>query len=171
MEYTMTKATELDTPIPSRRALLAGAPAAAAGALLAGTAVGAVVISMVKAGEVDPIFALIEKHKAACDAAQVFCMRADMRSSDPNYDAAQTQFQEAYKVEREALVALLTCQPTTLAGVTAVLEHVGRLDWVFGDDSEHIVLTDAHEREIEEAEAFPKHLAAALRDIVERRPA
>src|SRR5258708_5132793 len=61
----MTKATELNTPIPTRRALLAGAPAAAAGALLAGTAVNAVAIGMAKAGEVDPVLTAIEDHKAA----------------------------------------------------------------------------------------------------------
>ena len=66
------------------------------------------------------------------------------------------------------LVALLTCQPTTLAGAIAVLEYVGQPDWVFGDDFEDTVLTDAHEREMEEAKMFSKHLAAALRNIIER---
>jgi hypothetical protein len=47
----MSKATDNSTPIPTRRALLAGAPAAAAGALLAGTAANAVAIGMAKAGD------------------------------------------------------------------------------------------------------------------------
>lgn len=49
----MSPATELNTPIPTRRALLAGAPAAAAGALLAGTAINAVAIGMPKADGLD----------------------------------------------------------------------------------------------------------------------
>jgi hypothetical protein len=45
----------------TRRAVLAGAPAAAAGALAAGTAVNALAAAMGKAA--DPIFAAIETHK------------------------------------------------------------------------------------------------------------
>jgi len=45
----MSKATELNTPIPTRRALLTGAPAVAAGALLAGTAVNLAAVTMAKA--------------------------------------------------------------------------------------------------------------------------
>jgi hypothetical protein len=66
------------------------------------------------------------------------------------------------------LVALLTCQPATLAGVVAFLDHVSQADWMFGDDSEDTILTDAHAREMEEARPFPKLLAAALRNIVAR---
>jgi hypothetical protein len=122
-------------------------------------------LSEARAVDVDPIFDLIERHAAACDAAQVLCSH-DTHPSDPNYDAIRARFQEAYKTEHEALVALLTCQPTTLAGTIAVLEHVGQPDWVFGDDSEDTVLTDAHAREMEEAKPFPKHLAAALRNTI-----
>jgi hypothetical protein len=61
----MIKATELNTPIPSRRALLAGAPAAAAGALLASTAINAVAIGKARADEGDPVFAAIERERAA----------------------------------------------------------------------------------------------------------
>jgi hypothetical protein len=70
--------------------------------------------------------------------------------------------------ERDVLLALLTYQPTTLAGIVAVLEHVSRQDWVYGDDSDQTILVDAHEREIEETQAFPKHLATALRNIIAR---
>jgi hypothetical protein len=163
----MIKATERPTTIPvpqaSRRALLMGFAAAAtpmAPAL-------ANAFSEAPAVDVDPIFDLIERHAAACDAARVLCSD-DTHPSDPNYDAIRARFQEAYKTEHEALVALLTCQPTTLAGAIAVLEHVGQPDWVFGDDSEDTVLTDAYAREMEEAKTFPAHLAVALRNIIER---
>jgi hypothetical protein len=45
----MSQATDSTTPIPTRRALLAGAPAAAAAALTGGTVVNAVAIRMAKA--------------------------------------------------------------------------------------------------------------------------
>jgi hypothetical protein len=45
--------------ITSRRALLVGAPAAAAGALAAGTAVNAAAAAMTRPAEVDPVFAVI----------------------------------------------------------------------------------------------------------------
>jgi hypothetical protein len=47
----MSQAENSNITIPTRRALLTGAPAAAAGALLAGTAINAVAIGMAKAGE------------------------------------------------------------------------------------------------------------------------
>jgi hypothetical protein len=127
-------------------------------------------VAMGKAAEVDPIFALIEKHKAACDASRAFsACWADMSPSDPEYNVVEGRFDDAYKGEREVLVALLTRQPTTIAGVIAVLEHVGQTDWVFGNDSEDTVLTDSCERNIEEAKAFPAHVAIALRQIIGHR--
>jgi hypothetical protein len=116
----------------------------------------------------DPIFAVIAKHKAACDAARIFSARwVDMSPSDPEYDVIKGLFDDAYEREREALVALLACQPTTVAGVAAVLEHAGQADWVFGD-SDDTILTDASGCNTEGAKAFPTHLAAALRNIIER---
>jgi hypothetical protein len=168
--------TNLPTVMPpapdggsSRRPFLRGAPAAAAAAPAGGTVVNAVAIGMAKAVEVDPIFGLIEKHKATCDAARAFSARwGDMSPSDPEYDVIKERFDDAYNGERKVLVLLLTCQPTTLAGIVAALEHVGQTDWVFGNDSEDTVLTDASECNIEEAKVFPKHLAAALRNIIAR---
>jgi hypothetical protein len=53
-------------PVPlSRRAVLAGAPAAATATLAAGIAVNAVAVAMTRAAEADPIFAVIERHCAA----------------------------------------------------------------------------------------------------------
>jgi hypothetical protein len=47
----------------TRRAVLAAAPAVAAGALAAGTAVNAVAIATGRASEPDPIFAVIRAHQ------------------------------------------------------------------------------------------------------------
>jgi hypothetical protein len=61
----MSQAENRNTTIPTRRALLAGAPAVAAAALAGATAINAVAIAEAKAAEVDPIFAIIERHGAA----------------------------------------------------------------------------------------------------------
>jgi hypothetical protein len=61
MENYMIKANNCTT----RRALLAGAPAAAAAALAGGTVANAVAIASVKAAEADPIFAVIDLHRRA----------------------------------------------------------------------------------------------------------
>jgi hypothetical protein len=92
-----------------------------------------------------------------------------MHPDDPIEAATRERFDEVEQGERDVLLALLTYQPTTLAGIVAVLEHVSRQDWVYGDDSDQTILVDAHEREIEETKAFPQHLATALRNIIERR--
>jgi hypothetical protein len=55
----------------TRRAVLAAAPAVAAGALAAGTAVNAVAVATTRATEVDPIFAVIERHRAASEIGEV----------------------------------------------------------------------------------------------------
>jgi hypothetical protein len=154
-----------DTIKTSRRALLAGVPAVAV--LAAGTTVNGLAARLATPSSSDPIFEAIERHKAVCNAARaVGDAYGDLPSDDPNCDAGCERFREALKGERKVLVELLTCKPTTFAGCVAVLGHVGRPDWMFGDDSEDTILSDAHEREIEEAEMFLGHLAAALRDIV-----
>jgi hypothetical protein len=82
---------------PSRRALLANAPAVAV-ATLAGGATKAL------SAEPDPVFAAIEAHKAAMAAR-----------------AAAFNIEDA---EDDALEAVLTCQPKTQAGIIALLEHM-----------------------------------------------
>jgi hypothetical protein len=119
--------------------------------------------------ELEPIFGLIEKHTAACDAARAISdVLSDMSPHNPQYEATQGRFSEAIEREGEMLVALLSCQPTTLAGVVAVLEHAGRADWAHAGDSEQTVLIDAQEREMAQAKAFPTHLAAVTRNIIAR---
>jgi hypothetical protein len=157
-------------PKASRRAVLTAAPTAAAAALAGGTVANTVALAIPRTDEVAPIFELIERHRAACDAARTIgaAWNELIPSDDETYAAISERFGAAIDREREVLVAVLTCQPTTLAGIVAVLEHVGQMDWVHGDDSDETILVDGHKRKIEEAKAFPKHLAAALRSIIER---
>jgi hypothetical protein len=49
-----------------------------------------------------------------------------------------------------------------------MLAHASQRDWIFGDDSPQTILTDAYESGVAEAQAFPNHLAAALRNIIAR---
>jgi hypothetical protein len=114
----MSPATERPTMIPvpqaSRRALLMGFAAAAtpmAPAL-------ANALSEAPAAKVDPIFELIEKHKRACDVArEISDVWGDMPGCDPQYSATEKAHNRAFLEHKKVLVELLTCQPTSVAGV------------------------------------------------------
>jgi hypothetical protein len=148
----------------SRRALLTVAAAVAGGTLA-----NAVAIGMTKAGQVDPIFGLIEKHVAACDAArEISDAWGDMHPHDQQYAATERDYSRVHQARKDALVELLSCQPTSLTGVIAVLAHVGQQDWAYGDDSEETILLDGYESGIEEAKSILTHLGTTLRNIIER---
>jgi hypothetical protein len=66
-ESSCQRLTDSTTTIPTRRTLLAGAPAVAAGALAAGTVANAMVVAMGKAAEVDPVLDVIERHRVALE--------------------------------------------------------------------------------------------------------
>jgi hypothetical protein len=122
-----------------------------------------------KPAEVDPIFELIEKHKAACDVArEISDNRGDMHPHDPQYALTERAHERVHQARKDSFVELLACPPTSLAGVIAVLAHVGQQDWAYGDDSEETILIDGHESGIEEAKKFPAHVAVALRNIIGR---
>jgi hypothetical protein len=78
MEYTMTKAENPNTPIPSRRALLAGAPAAAAAALAAGGAVNILATATARPSSADdPVFDAIKRER---DAYAVYCATSEAQT-------------------------------------------------------------------------------------------
>jgi len=99
------------TTIPSRRAILAGAAAVPALSLSA----------------IDPIFAAIQKHRAA-EAAYVQASE----DCEPSWRGPITE--ETYRLEEmvgelgqkshEQYKALLSVTPTTVAGVAALLFHI-----------------------------------------------
>jgi hypothetical protein len=147
----MSQAKSADTTLPaaavptgggsSRRALLTAAPAAVAGALLAGTAVNAVAISLAKAGEVDPIFEVIQRHRDAIareDAAHrhfeemdaQYPMTPDNLEEDNPRSAAYDVWNDLCNVRYE-ITAELATMPTAVAGLAALLQH-----WadIVGDD-------------------------------------
>jgi hypothetical protein len=168
--------------ISSRRALLASAPAAAAAVLAGGT----VAFAIPRTGEVDPIFAVIAEHCAAIDAhCRAVCIVSEMMDfgpdKDPRYDAAKDVSDMAHDRMSDAMWGVLTEQPTTVAGVAALLAHVGRDEWLdnsepgYDDQKETLLSTFIHEDFSHEfkraAQDFPVRLAATMRSIIAREQA
>jgi hypothetical protein len=161
--------------------------------------------------ESDPIFGLIEKHVAACDAArETSDASRDMHPHDPQYDATEEVVRRVHQARKVALVevhswqaasrisadleetddpgyeaaerltskksdremkalrALLRCQPTTLAGVIALLDHLGQPQ-LLHEKSDGTVLSGTDcwwDQDKNELRAFPHMLADALRSLV-----
>src|SRR5579862_110532 len=105
--------------ITSRRAILAGiaaAPMAAVPAIALAT---------------DPIFAAIERHKAAFRASQeagrIQSGTIDLEGAagyDVLCEAAQVASDAADEANEDAAYALLTVRPTTMTGVLALIRYV-----------------------------------------------
>jgi hypothetical protein len=131
----MSKAIDSTTTIPTRRALLAGAPAVAAAAVAGHyPAIAAV-------GEPDPIFAVIAEHQAAMMAYWNAC-KACAESLDCDEDEhLEKVVDETCAAHFDARDALFACRPTTLAGVVALLSHLAEPD--YGHDPKRTVLAVA----------------------------
>jgi hypothetical protein len=82
------------------------------------------------AAEADPIFAVIAEHRAAVRA---YCAAFDEDDEDL---VAETGSDHV-----DALAELVSCRPTTLRGVVALLEHLGEPD--YGHDPDDVVLVGA----------------------------
>ena len=94
----------------SRRAILAGIAAA--------PVLAAPALALSSAGP-DPIFALIERHKA-CNAA----FSSVLREPGQDRDEWRRREDEASDVERDACGEMVATVPTTLAGLLALLRYV-----------------------------------------------
>jgi hypothetical protein len=156
----MIKAIDTTT---SRRALLTGAPAAAAAALAASTAVNGLVLAVASPSDSDPIFAAIAAHRAAIE---FYTLQLDELDED-------TPLQTLTRCD-DTLWDVLTVEPTTMAGVVALLEYVGHHEFLnddaLGEDSlENTVLSAAFQAggELEQAaQNFPPRLAETIRSIL-----
>jgi hypothetical protein len=102
----MSKATDHTT---TRRALLAGAPAAAAGALAVAGIANTVAIGMSKA-EGDPMLVAVARYKAAVQERLVW-------GDEPPAEFIHAEF--------DALDEMVKTTPTTLVGIVAALEVLG----------------------------------------------
>jgi hypothetical protein len=109
---------------PSRRLFLASSPVALAvfGALGVGAAVPAI----------DPVFAAIDRHRAAFDAFDRACRAADYVAAAQRggvvTEAEEENFQATLEVQRVALGEFLATPPITMAGLRAALEYVVEID-------------------------------------------
>jgi hypothetical protein len=120
----MAQATNTNTRNPSRRAILAGIAAAPALAAPAFALSGP-----------DPIFAAIEKYKAAVVTRRAALLRdpgftdkspfAHLPEDAPECILARQESDEACDREFAALDELIATQPTTAAGMAALLEKLG----------------------------------------------
>jgi hypothetical protein len=150
-------------PQASRRTLLIGLAAAATP--LAPALANA--LSEPAPATADPIFAVIAEHVAATKAYVASC----------HADTATTDLMER---SHDAWLAVMTAQPTTVQGVAALLEHVGRSEFL-GEEQERSGLVETetvlsswingtdpeHEFAIA-ARTFESRLGETLRNIIER---
>jgi hypothetical protein len=124
----------------------------------------------------DPVLAAIEKHKGVCAVFErTRKVVSNMRMTNPRYKAAAAADHIAGSVQRNALITVLGCQPTTLRGVIAALEHVAQPEWLASTDytNETVLSSITHydesvvgEEIADLAKSFPLRLAAALRQII-----
>jgi hypothetical protein len=87
----------------------------------------------VPAGEVDPIFAAIEAHRAAAVAFSAAVtengeLEEILLEDDPRWIASQEAVDVLGDAERDAACQILSVPPTTMAGVVAVLKYAVEAD-------------------------------------------
>ena len=148
----------MTTKLSRRSALAALASTAAA------TATGAVQAI----AEPDPIFALIERHRAASDAYSAGVSaygRAEEQKLPDEMIQAEEQVHAASKARKESIEDLLSTEPTTIAGIAAVLDYVNEPPWVKEDDDKETILVEAWETSQEAGLAFLPMIAATLRRL------
>jgi hypothetical protein len=124
-------------------------------------------------GGADPIFAVIAEHREAT-AWHVATAGAyvGMRPGDPGHDEAQEADAIACSRWSDSVYALFTCQPTTLGGLLALLDHMGQPENLGLRESERTVLADAHQNNAADADEdpavldFPSMVAATLRKLM-----
>jgi hypothetical protein len=176
-----------NTTSPPRRTVLAGISVASMPVVVAvGKSIGA---------DADPAFAAIAAHHQAMrhetatgravdrvldvlpgDRATWHFMHSPDRRTPP-HDCAdapewikvQQGMSDAYARRYDAVVGLLTTEPTTLAGAIALLEYVGSPEFPWEGDSHAPILFAVvgriDERIAPAAHAFPSRLAAVIRRL------
>jgi hypothetical protein len=174
----------MSTDTLSRRRLLASVPAVAA----AMAPVAASALSALPADD-DPVFATIEAHRASKRALKLagerhaYLERTLPRaqrswryaiwepeppegcSDAPEWIEATLEFADATELDFDAEAAVLTTQPTTLAGALTLLEYAAQDtggDGTFLDSASRCYREDVTDA----AEAFLPMIAATLRKLI-----
>jgi hypothetical protein len=184
----MSQADSPNTTSPSRRTVLAGISVA--------SIPFAVAVEKLLAANTDPAFAAIAAHHQAMRHETATGRAVDrvlealpedrttwhfMDSPDrrtPPHDCAdapewikvQQDMSDAYARRYDAVVGLLTTEPTTIAGAVALLEHVGSPEFPWDEGDSHTPILFAVVGRIDEriapaAHAFPSRLAAVIRRL------
>jgi hypothetical protein len=113
----------------------------------------------------DPVLAASVAYHAASEA------EGRTTPGTPGYRAAEAALAAAMDRDGDTLHALLTCRPTTFAGLAALLEHVGQPEWFIYDRDEgtgQTILSGPHQCVTVRGEvlAFPLHLAQTIRNLM-----
>jgi hypothetical protein len=108
----------------SRRLFLAAGPASA---VFAALGVAAAIPAL------DPVFAAIERHRAAWDAYGVTCYRTDdvlaKQQGREVTQADEDAVEEAGEFERQAIADLIETPPQTTAGMRAAIAHLIAIEY------------------------------------------
>ena len=94
------------------------------------TAMAAIPMASVGATTCDRVFAAIEKHRQALAAFKLAThVQGALYCSDPKHDAAEKESNDASDVMDEVAIELLNTEPSSIAGVIALLRYiVDRID-------------------------------------------
>jgi hypothetical protein len=153
-------------PTPSRRALLAGAPAVAAAALAA----GGIANTLAAASAVDPVFAAIDCHREAvriCEEAASRFRKLDEEwdarartGNDTPRDIAYDDWNDATNTVLQTTDMLVKTSPTTLSGAAAALTAWSEfMEFVMDGNNDYDFL------EVDCSSALLSNIAAALTRI------
>jgi hypothetical protein len=159
----------------SRRSILARASAATVSAIAASS----LLQTSVEAGaahvhDADPIFAVIAEHQAALKA-YLAASAVDGRLADdtPEWEIARAVTLPAGARELAAYEAVFAIEPTTLAGVAALLEHVGQPEFLkedreYPEDRETLLSTvnSSNDEWRRKGQDFPLRIAATIRTLI-----
>jgi hypothetical protein len=124
--------------------------------------------------EADPIFAVLAEHRAAMKAyLEASAISGGLKDGTEDWETAWAVTQAAIKREHAALHAVLTTEPTTLDGATAVLGHVGQDNFLGeateGAYGETLLLVEHDDRGgplYKAAHEFPGRLAKNMRGLM-----
>jgi hypothetical protein len=125
----------------------------------------------------DPVYAAIAAHLAASVAYHAASeAEGTTKTRTSEYRAAEAELAAAMESDGDTLHALLTCRPTTFAGLAALLEHVGQPEWFIYDRGEgtgQTILSGPHQCGPTlgaEVLGFPLHLAQTIRNLMDAPP-
>jgi hypothetical protein len=125
--------------------------------------------------DADPIFSVLAEHRAAMKAyLAASAVSGALVDGTPEWETADKLTQATIKREHAAVYAVLTGQPTTVAGVIALLEHVGQNQFLgeapegkdaFDETVLSIWMRADGSRFKKAAQALPRRLAATMRTL------